>query len=139
MVLLDNCACSRIEVYSQSGEKYHPYLYGTYLRRAEKVNGRPFYTSDDHIHGIWWYQDNSRPRYEWKMGHSSDKGTTVGWASNLQDVDCPQSTKNFSWWMNSIYIIDSYQQWRTVGYALDIRCLPDDNFKGHEISNFKKT
>ena len=34
--------------------------------------------------------------------------------------------------MNSIYIIDSYKQWRTVGYALDIRCLPDDKFKGNE-------
>ena len=139
MVLLDNCACSRIEVYSQSGEKYHPFLYGTYLRSAEKVNGRPFYISDAYggKYGIWWAQDIT-PK-QWQIGYSSDKGKDNGWASNLQDVDCPQSLKHFSWWMNSIYIIDSYQQWRTVGYALDIRCLPDDNFKGHEISNFKKT
>ena len=47
--------------------------------------------------------------------------------------------------MNSIYIIDSYQQWRTVGYALDIRCLPDDNLKvherkldGNEVGSFKE-
>ena len=62
------------------------------------------------------------------MGHSSDKGTTVGWASNLQDVECPQSLKNFSWW---IYI-DDRQQWRTVGYAFAIRCLPDTDIKDQE-------
>ena len=74
MVLSDNCACSRIEVYSQSGKKYHPYLYGTYLRRAEKVNGRPFYISDAYggKYGIWWVQDIT-PN-QWQIGYSKDKG-----------------------------------------------------------------
>ena len=85
MVLLDNCACSRIEVYSQSGKKYHPYLYGTYLRRAEKVNGRPFYISDAYggKYGIWWDQDDSYPKYQWVIGYSSRQGYL---ASNLQDL-----------------------------------------------------
>ena len=70
MLLLDNCACSRIEVYSQSGKKYHPYLYGTYLRRADKVNGRPFYISDAYggKYGIWWVQDIT-PN-QWQIGYS---------------------------------------------------------------------
>ena len=98
------------------------------MRKAEKVNGRSFYKSDAYggKYGIWWDQDDSYPKYQWVIGYSSRTGYL---ASNLQDIDCPQSLKHFSWWMN----IDQNQQWRTVGYALGIRCLHDNDLKGHEM------
>ena len=128
MFFLDNCACSRIEVYSQNGRKIHHELYGHYLRQAENVNGRPFYKSDAYggKFGIWWYQDDTHPRYEWKIGFSSGRFSDKGWAINLQDVDCPQTLKHFSWWMSSS------GRWYTAGYALGVRCLPDDDRKQHE-------
>ena len=98
------------------------------MRQAENVNGRPFYKSDAYRgkFGIWWYQDDTHPRYEWKIGLSSGKFKDKGWAINLQDVDCPQTLKHFSWWMSSS------GRWYTAGYALGIRCLPDDDRKPHE-------
>ena len=130
MVLSDNCACPRIEVYSQSGEKDHPDLYGIYSRRAEKVNGRTFYTSDSYggRFGIWWTQDDTYPTYQWEIGYSSDASKDKGWAINLQDVDCPQNLKRFSW----LVYIDKNQQWRRVGYSLGIRCLSDDGLKNQK-------
>ena len=130
MVLLDNCACSRIEIYSHSGKKFHPELYGPYLRRAENVNGRPFYASDAYggRYGIWWYQDDTYPYYQWQIGYSSKKGGNHPMAANIQDVDCPQKLKLFSWWMNN-------GGWYTVGYDLGIRCLPNDEPTSHPQSH----
>ena len=129
MVLLGNCACSRIEVYSISGKKDYPTIYGTYLRQAEKVNGRPFYTSDAYggKFGIWWLQDDTYPVYQWQIGYSSKKGGGDCFAANVKDADCPQSLKHFSWW-----IMYGDERWRLIGYDLGIRCHPDDDLKGHE-------
>ena len=102
------------------------------MRSTEKVNGRPFYTSDAYggNYGIWWVKDLSEPYYQWVIGHSSNKGRNDPLAANLQDVDCPQSLKHFSWWM----YIDSKEHWRVVGYNLGIRCLADDDLKEHQMN-----
>ena len=99
------------------------------MRQAENVNGRPFYKSDAYRgkFGIWWYQDDTHPRYEWKIGLSSGRFKDKGRAINLQDVDCPQTLKHFSWWMSSS------GRWYTAGYALGVRCLPGDEFKHYEM------
>ena len=126
MVITGNCACSRIEVYTRSGRKDHAQLYGTYLRQDENVNGRPFYTSDAYEgkYGIWWYEDDSIPVYEWQIGYSSKKGGDDCLAANVKDADCPQSLKHFSWW-----ILYGDERWRLIGYDLGIRCHPDDEGK----------
>ena len=97
------------------------------MRQAENVNGRPFYKSDAYRgkFGIWWYQDDTYPRYEWKIGLSSGQFSDKAWAINLQDVDCPQTLKNFSWWISS-------GRWYTARYALGIRCHSDHDLKHHE-------
>ena len=133
--ILDNCACPRIEVYSQSGKKHgHPRLYGTYSRRAEKVNGWPFYTSDAYggRYGIWWYQEDTYPVYQWQIGYSSNKGRNYPLALNIQDVECPQSLKLFSWWMNT-------GGWYTFGYDLGSRCLPNDDLDDIKLDIYEPT
>ena len=54
------------------------------------------------------------------FGYSSKKGRNYPLALNIQDVDCPQSLKLFSWWMNTGH-------WYNFGYDLGSRCLPNDD------------
>ena len=141
MVLLDNCACPRIEVYTKSGRKDQltPHeVYGTYSRRAEKVNGRPFYTSDGYggSYGIWWYQgfaDQTHPKYQWQIGKTSNKGKCLKREANLQDVNCPQNLKHWSW-----MVVDYHKHaelWYQHGYDLGVRCFLDDDLKDHVQSH----
>ena len=53
-------------------------------------------------------------------------------ALNIQDVDCPQSLKLFSWWMNTGH-------WYNFGYDLGSRCLPNDDLDVIKFDSYEPT
>ena len=53
-------------------------------------------------------------------------------ALNIQDVDCPQSLKLFSWWMNTGH-------WYNFGYDLGSRCLLNDDLDVIKLDSYEPT
>ena len=111
---LDEC-CIHIEVYYETkNEAYDSksFIYGTYTKLSESVNGRSHYQSDfdDGYYGIWWNDCN-----QWIIGITSELGQCAGFGYTAEDEKC---VHNVGWnWLYS-----DGQAWQEAGEGLGVRC-----------------
>ena len=109
---LDEC-CAQIEVYYQTEIEAPGYIYGTYTKMSESVNGRSHYQSDFGVGklDIWWCVDYK----VWMLGPTSVLGQCQGFAYTAEDVQCPQ---NVGW--NWFYT--DGQGWIEAGEDFGVKC-----------------
>ena len=110
---LEEC-CVHIEVYYETKNEAYDnqyYVYGTYTKLSESVNGRSHYQSDfdDGYYGIWWCGDT------WRIGKTSKFGQCKSYAKTTKNEKC---VHNVGW--NWLYHDD--QTWVEAGEVLGVRC-----------------
>ena len=113
---LDEC-CVHIEVYYETKNEAYDneyFIYGTYTKLSESVNGRSHYQSDfdDGLYDIYWCGDYNY----WMVGYTSKFGLCAGFAVTTEDEKC---VHNVGW--NWLYA-DGQGGWFEAGEGLGVRC-----------------
>ena len=105
-----NC-CDSIEVYYDGPLKYtFRSIYGYYVRQEDLINGRSWYKNDGR--SIWWDGKNNN----WKLGSTTKKGSSSGFAKLDNDGRCLPKIPNQNW---KIFHEDT---WISAGNNVKVRC-----------------
>ena len=112
----DNC-CDSIEIYydgplrwKQIIENRYRLIYGYYVRQEDLINGRPWYKNDGR--SIWWDGKNNN----WKLGSTTKKGSSSGFAKLDNDGRCLPKIPNQNWKLGA------YSGWYVAGNNVKVRC-----------------
>ena len=110
---MDEC-CNFIQVFYGTTNQEYTYsnIYGYYVRQEDLINGRAWYKYEDEGRSIWWDDKNDN----WKLGKTTQKGTTFAYAILKKDGSCLPKISNPNWrlWDGS--------SWNDAGQDVKIRC-----------------